>query len=208
VTDEVQPNHRNDPHGARRLVTLPNILSLSRLVLLPVVLLFMFRHQGVAAVVVMGVCWLTDALDGVAARRLHLVSNLGRALDHVVDKIWIGTVLVVLVWLHGLPLYIAGAVILRDVLILAGSVAIMSSRGTFVSSDMVGKVTGFAFALMIVYYTLDVPALAPYRTVVNIVVAVLIAVSFVNYSYSFLRRMTRLRLPGEEHSAENGGRPR
>ncbi|MFO7650247.1 MAG: CDP-alcohol phosphatidyltransferase family protein [bacterium] len=204
---EAQNDH-GDGQSASRLVTLPNILSLSRLVLLPIILVFLFRREGLAAVGVMAVSWLTDAFDGIAARRLHLVSNLGRALDHIVDKIWIATVLVVLVWLRGLPLYIAGAVILRDILILAGSVAIMRSRGTFVSSDIVGKITGFAFALLIVYYTLDLPALAQYRSPANIVVAVLIAVSFVNYTYVFLRRMTRLRLPGEETAAENGERPR
>lgn len=207
MTDRSPADHA-DAQSASRLVTLPNILSLSRLVLLPIVLVFLFRRQGLAAVGVMAVSWLTDAFDGIAARRLHLVSNLGRALDHIVDKIWIATVLVVLVWLRGLPLYIAGAVILRDILILAGSVAIMRSRGTFLSSDLVGKITGFAFALLIVYYTLDLPALAHYRSPANIVVAVLIAVSFANYCYVFLRRMTRLRLPGEDVAADNGERPR
>ena len=146
----------------------------------------------------MVVSWITDGLDGYLARKLNQVSNLGRVLDHLVDKIWIATVLVVLVSLRGLPVYIAAAVILRDLLILAGSLVIMRTRGSFVSSDVLGKITGAAFALMIVYYTLDLPVLAGYRTLVNITVTVLIVVSFLNYLTVFLRWMGKFRLPSDQ----------
>jgi cardiolipin synthase len=189
---------RNGHTTAARIVTIPNILSVSRMILLPLVLLFLFKHQGIAAVAVMLVSWSTDALDGYLARRLHQVSNLGRVLDHLVDKVWIGSVLVTLVFTRGLPLYLAGAVILRDVLILAGSGVIMKARGSFVSSDVVGKITGLAFALLILFYTLDVPALAKYKSAVDFGVAVLVVVSFLNYVTVYLRVMARFRLPGEE----------
>ena len=189
---------RNGHTTAARIVTIPNILSVSRLVLLPLVLLFLFKRQGIAAVAVMLVSWSTDALDGYLARRLHQVSNLGRVLDHLVDKVWVGSVLVTLAFTRGLPLYLAGAVILRDVLILAGSGVIMKARGSFVSSDVVGKITGFAFALLIVFYTLELPALAGYKAAVDFAVAVLVVVSFLNYATVYLRVMARFRLPGEE----------
>jgi cardiolipin synthase len=189
---------KNGHTTAARIVTVPNILSVSRLLLLPAVLLLLFNHQGTAAVAVMLVSWSTDALDGYLARRLHQVSNLGRVLDHLVDKVWIGSVLVTLVFTRGLPLYLAGAVILRDLLILAGSGIIMKARGSFVSSDVVGKITGLAFALMILFYTLELPALAKYKAAVDFGVAVLVVVSFLNYVTVYLRVMTRFRLPGED----------
>lgn len=183
--------------GASHLITVPNLLSVSRLLLLPVILLLLVRRQGVPAVALMAVSWLTDALDGLLARRLHQVTNLGRVLDHLVDKIWVGTVLVALVWIRNLPLYIAGAVILRDLLILAGSAVIMKCRGSFVSSDVVGKLTGCAFAVMIVYYTVGLP-LTQLKPYVDYTVTVLVAVSFLNYLAGFLRRMGKFRLPDEE----------
>jgi cardiolipin synthase len=192
-------DHRNGLLGAARLVTVPNLLSLSRLVLLPVVLLLLARNQDVAALAVMVVSWATDGLDGFLARRLCQVTDLGRVLDHLVDKIWTGAVLVTLVYLRGLPLLIAAAVILRDVLILAGSLVIMRSRGSFVSSDVLGKITGFAFALLVVYYTLNLPALAAYKAYVDYTVGILIVVSFLNYVTVFLRRMGRFRLPADEN---------
>ena len=189
---------RNGHSTAARIVTIPNILSVSRIVLLPIVLLLLFKRQNAAAVAVMLVSWSTDALDGYLARKLNQVSNLGRVLDHLVDKVWVGSVLVTLVFLRNLPLFLAAAVVLRDLLILAGSGVIMKLRGLFVQSDVVGKITGFAFALMIVFYTLDVPALMKYKSAVDFIVTVLVVVSFLNYLTVFLRRMVRFRLPGEE----------
>jgi len=191
------PNENGHPTAAR-IVTIPNILSVSRILLLPIVLLLLFKRQNTAAVVVMLISWSTDALDGYMARRLGQVSNLGRVLDHLVDKVWVGSVLVTLVYLRNLPLFLAAAVILRDLLILAGSGVIMKARGLFVQSDVVGKITGFAFALMIVFYTLDLPALMKYRSAVDFIVTTLVVVSFLNYLTVFLRRMSRFRLPGED----------
>ena len=189
---------RNNHSTAARIVTVPNILSVSRIILLPIVLLLLFKRQNAAAVAVMLVSWSTDALDGYLARKLGQVSNLGRVLDHLVDKVWVGSVLVALVFIRDLPLFLAAAVILRDLLILAGSGVIMKARGLFVQSDVVGKITGFAFALMIIFYTLELPALMKYKSAVDFIVTVLVVVSFLNYVTVFLRRMARFRLPGEE----------
>jgi len=201
VTDHSSAPSEQGKNGhttASRIVTVPNILSVSRIVLLPVVLLLLFKRQNAAAVAIMTVSWCTDALDGYLARKLKQVSNLGRVLDHLVDKVWVGSVLVTLMFLRNLPFFLAAAVILRDLLILAGSGVIMRYKGSFVSSDVVGKITGCTFALMIVFYTLEVPALMKYKSAVDSVVTVLVVVSFLNYVTLFLRRMGRFRLPGEE----------
>jgi cardiolipin synthase len=189
---------KNGHPAAARIVTIPNILSVSRIILLPIVLLLLFKRQNVAAVAVMLISWSTDALDGYLARKLGQVSNLGRVLDHLVDKVWVGSVLVTLAYIRNLPLLLAAAVILRDLLILAGSGVIMKTKGSFVSSDVVGKITGCAFALLIIFYTLGVPALMKYKSAVDFVVTVLVVVSFLNYVAVFLRRVARFRLPGEE----------
>ncbi len=197
------------PGGEKTVLTIPNLLSLSRLFFLPAVLFFLFRRQALAAVALMLVSWSTDALDGYLARKLKQVSDTGRVLDHLVDKIWVGSVLISLVFLSGLPLYIAGAVIIRDLLILAGSALLMKVRGSFVSSDVVGKITGCAFALLILFYTLRSDAgngilsgvilhIDRFRDFVNYTVLVLIVVSFLNYLGVFLRLMTKFRLPGEQ----------
>lgn len=153
--------------------------------------------------------WSTDALDGHLARRLNQVSNTGRVLDHLVDKIWVALVLLTLVFISDLPLYIVGAVVLRDILILAGSAFLLKVRGALVSSDVVGKLTGCAFALLILFYTLTLdpgkgflsrvaPVIYRSKPFADWTVLVLIVVSFINYLVIFLRIMVKFRLPGEQ----------
>ena len=71
-----------------RIVTLPNALSLLRILMIPVfVWLYCAKkayHWSAAVVVATG---LTDVLDGLLARRLHMESNLGRVLDPLADKL-------------------------------------------------------------------------------------------------------------------------
>lgn len=207
MNGEVEKNSDKD---RVRILTVPNLLSISRLVMLPLVLFFLLRQEAVAAMTVMFISWFTDTLDGYLARRLKQVTNIGRALDHLVDKIWVGSVLITLVFISALPLVIAGAVLVRDLLILAGSAVVMKVKGSFVSSDVVGKITGCAVALLILFYTLSSDAgnslLSPFlsrldslKTFADYTVLVLIVVSFINYLVIFLRIMVNFRLPGEEN---------
>jgi len=202
------PDNKLQHDNQTKLVTIPNILSISRLFALPLVLFFIFQRQSMAAILTMLLSWATDALDGFFARRLNQVSDTGKVLDHLVDKIWIAAVLVTLVYISDLPLYIASVVIFRDLLILAGSFLLMKTRGKLVSSDAVGKITGFAFALLILFYTLSIdrgtgflsnliPSLESYKVFVNFTVVILVVVSFLNYLVFFLRVMLKFRFPGE-----------
>lgn len=72
------------------ILTIPNLLSLLRLVLVPVCLQLYLRAdthaQFLAAGLVLGLSCLTDALDGLIARKFHMISTLGKILDPLADK--------------------------------------------------------------------------------------------------------------------------
>ena len=78
--------------GEDRVVTIPNVLSLARLLCVPVFLVLLFRHpvHRVAAAYLLSVLGATDWMDGYAARHLHQVSNLGTVLDPVADRVLLG----------------------------------------------------------------------------------------------------------------------
>jgi len=88
-------------------------------------------------------------------------------------------------------MYIAAAVIGRDLLILVGSFVIMDRRRHLVSSNVVGKVTGLAFAVLMMLYIIDqgYPWLHTPKMVMLWIVTGLIAVSFVNYVIVYVRHM-------------------
>ncbi|MEM2174933.1 MAG: CDP-alcohol phosphatidyltransferase family protein, partial [Candidatus Micrarchaeia archaeon] len=107
------------------ILTIPNILSISRLIFLPLILLFLSKNLYFLSLIFISLSWLTDAFDGYLARKLNQVSDLGKILDHLVDKIWVGTILVTLVITKNLDFKIVAAIIIRDLLITAGFIFLM-----------------------------------------------------------------------------------
>lgn len=84
-------------------MTLPNIITLGRLVLIPVFILVFYlpyRWSAIVAAFIFLVAALTDLLDGYLARRLQQTSRFGAFLDPVADKLIVGSALVMLVDLH------------------------------------------------------------------------------------------------------------
>ena len=102
-----------------RLLTVPNVLSALRLALVPVfVWLFVTRREE-AAVVLYGLGASTDWLDGYIARRTGQITELGRLLDPLADRIYIAALVVALTIRGVLPLWLAVGIVGRDALLLA-----------------------------------------------------------------------------------------
>ena len=124
-----------DLMGAR-VLTLPNVLTLLRLLAIPVVLLLLFAHRDVAAVTVFVLAAITDFLDGMIARRWGGDSYLGTVLDPVADRLMLSSVAVVLTIRGILPFPVVAILVGRDVFALVGSLAF---RGK-IRVNKVGKV--------------------------------------------------------------------
>ena len=118
-----------------RVLTLPNVLTLLRLIAIPVVLLLLFAGRDVLAVMVFVLAAITDFLDGVIARRWSGASYLGAVLDPVADRLMLSSVAVVLAIRGLLPFPIVAILVGRDVIALVGS---LSFRGK-IKVNKVGK---------------------------------------------------------------------
>ncbi|MBQ7916265.1 MAG: CDP-alcohol phosphatidyltransferase family protein [Firmicutes bacterium] len=70
-----------------RIFTIPNILSMVRILLIPVFVDLYFKEKALLAGVVLVLSGLTDTLDGYIARRFNLITNLGKVLDPIADKL-------------------------------------------------------------------------------------------------------------------------
>jgi cardiolipin synthase len=101
------------------LLTIPNLLSLARIGLIPVFMSFLLTGQDALALGVLVVTAVTDFLDGFLARRLHQVTRLGRVLDPIADRLMILTATLGLMYRGFLPLWLVLAVLARDVAMLA-----------------------------------------------------------------------------------------
>ncbi len=117
-----------------RIITVPNLLTVFRMVLIPVFVSLLFYQRFVLALGVFVVAGVTDGLDGLLARRFNQKSQLGTILDPIADKLMLVTAFVVLsmrsvfpqpVPSHlPIPFWVTVAVISRDVFILVGAAAI------------------------------------------------------------------------------------
>lgn len=153
-----------------RIVTVPNLLTVFRMVLIPVFVSLLFYQRFVLALAVFVLAGVTDGLDGLLARRFNQKSQLGTILDPIADKLMLVTAFVVLsmrsVFPQPLPshlpvpFWVTVAVISRDVFILVGAAAINIVTGfRGFRPSMLGKIntTVQIFAIAAIIFAASVP---------------------------------------------------
>src|SRR5688572_5670001 len=156
-----------------RIVTLPNLLTVFRMVLIPVFVSLLFYQRFILALAIFILAGVTDGLDGLLARRFDQKSQLGTILDPIADKLMLVTAFVVLsmrvVFPQPLPphlpvpFWVTVAVISRDVFILVGAAAINivtgfrgfrpSWLGKLNTTVQIVAITIIMFAASVPYYT-------------------------------------------------------
>lgn len=143
--------------GARTktsMLNIPNLLTLLRILLVPVFVILLIQGHFLKAVLVFVLAGLTDALDGFLARVLHQKTDLGLYLDPLADKALIITSFVTLSVMGLIPPWLAVLVISRDFIILLGiSVMTLMSIPFEIKPTVVSKFTT-AFQLLTVFAVL------------------------------------------------------
>lgn len=171
--------------GASRW-SIPNALTLARLPLAAAGAYFLWLREYVGlAVGFIVAAALTDVLDGLAARRLGQITDFGKKLDPVVDKVAIGGVGLVLVLKYGVPWWIFAAAVARDVAIVLSACLIIFSRRVVIPANFWGKA---AAAAMVCYGVAAV--LSPgsgLATLLLWVVLAAIIISSASYGCDFYR---------------------
>lgn len=108
-----------------RSMTIPNLITIARLIMVPVVVVMIGQGLWTGAFLLFVVAGISDAADGIIARRFHLRTELGAYLDPLADKALLVSIYVTLSVVGVLPGWLAVVVVSRDVMIVA---AILVSR--------------------------------------------------------------------------------
>ena len=128
-----------------RLLTIPNAISFLRIALVPVfALLIVDRDTTAVGFTVFAVVLATDWLDGVVARGMGQVSEVGKVLDPLADRIAIAAGLVALVARDAFPLWAALPILLRDALVLVAGTLLLARGGKRIDVRFIGKVATFS----------------------------------------------------------------
>ena len=134
------------------LLTHPNTLTLFRIIAVPVIVVLLMvpnRFTCLLAGLIFSAAAITDYFDGYLARRYGLVSNLGKVMDPVADKLLVASSLIMLTSLGWMPAWIACIIIGRE-LAISGLRNIIAQNKQDVSASSLGKYkTGFQIAAII-----------------------------------------------------------
>src|SRR6266508_2501455 len=115
--------------GTDRVLTIPNVLSLLRIAAIPAfVALIVDRDTSFLGLVVFGLVLSTAWVDGAIARATGQVSELGKILDPVSDRLAIAAGLIALVARGAFPLWAALLILVRDAVVLLAGLALLASR--------------------------------------------------------------------------------
>lgn len=123
------------------MFNLPNLLTLARILATPVIVILLYLHGPVLAwltALLFAAACLTDLVDGKLARGRGEVTAMGKFLDPLADKVLIGSVLIMLAWMHVAPAWVVVLIICREMAV-TGVRAMAAERSIVMAADRWGK---------------------------------------------------------------------
>lgn len=147
-----------------------NLLSLSRILLAIPTGVAVWNDWKAIAVGLFVVAALTDYLDGFVARKTGSISELGKILDPLADKVYVAVSVLLMLVLGIVPLWFVAVVLGRDILILLGGVYVEKRTGVVLPSNWVGKWAVGALSLTLLLMYLGVEGIP---TTVGVVITLL-----------------------------------
>ena len=174
-------------------VTLPNWLTLGRIVLIPVfmvALLGNIRHGDLIAVIVFSVAAATDSLDGYLARSRQAITTVGKLLDPLADKLLVSAALISLVELNRLAAWVAMVIIAREFSV-TGLRLIAAAENVVIAASPWGKIKTTLQVAAIIALILDDPP----HTATTVLVACAVAATIWSGIEYFIASRDLLRAP-------------
>ena len=166
-------------------MNLPNKLTMARVIMIPFFVIFMLTGWGGEAskwiiLAIFIVASLTDLLDGHIARKHNLVTNFGKFMDPLADKLLVCSAMICLVEMGRIPAWIVIVIISRE-FIISGFRLIASDNGRVIAASYWGKFKTTFQMVMICLMIANIEALSVLTTIVMWVALVLTVVSLVDY---------------------------
>ena len=166
-------------------MNLPNRLTILRTLMIPVFLFFLLTDYAGncskwIAVIVFILASLTDFLDGHIARKYNLVTNFGKFMDPLADKLLVSSAMIALVGMHRLSSIVAIIIIARE-FIISGFRLIASDNGIVIAASYWGKFKTTFQMISVVLLIFNIPVLSTLTTIIVWIALALTVISLVDY---------------------------
>lgn len=167
-------------------MNLPNKLTILRVIMIPFFVFFLLCQGGenrtfrMIAVLLFIIASLTDLLDGKIARKYNMVTNFGKFMDPLADKLLVCSALICLIELGQLPAWMVIVIISRE-FIISGFRLVASDNGVVIAASYWGKFKTTFQMIAVILLILDIPALRLVSTLCVWVALALTIISLVDY---------------------------
>lgn len=165
-------------------MNIPNLLTISRILLVPVFIIFIINNEFDKALLIFIIAGLTDSIDGLIARLFNQKTQLGAYLDPAADKLLLTSAYITLAIKNILPNWLSVIVVSRDVIILLGIVVlVLMNKEVKIKPSIISKITTALQILTVIFVILT--AGAPSAVILPLIVltTVFTIASGIDYIY-------------------------
>ena len=177
-------------------MNLPNKLTVMRVILIPFFVAALLYENGssqtmrIVANVIFIVASLTDLFDGKSARKYNLVTNFGKFMDPLADKLLVCSALICLIQLGQLPAWVVIIIISRE-FIISGFRLVAADNGIVIAASYWGKFKTTFQMIAVILMIFNIPALATVTMIMLVIAVVLTVISLVDYVAKNIEVLTK-----------------
>ena len=165
-------------------MNLPNKLTLLRVIMIPFFLIFLLLditpYDKWIALAIFVIASLTDLADGKIARKYNLITNFGKFMDPLADKLLVCSAMIAIIELERIPAWIVIVIIARE-FIISGFRLVASDNGVVIAASYWGKFKTTFQMIMVILMIVDIPQLQIVTTIIMYIALVLTIVSLIDY---------------------------
>lgn len=165
---------------------IPNILTIIRFILVPVIYTAVINKRFLTALIIFTISAITDILDGFIARKFNYITDIGKLMDPLADKLTQISLLLALSFLKILPWWIFAIVFLKELVLVISASVLYSKKDVVVYSKWYGKLatTLFYLAIVISLITNQFNIIIPFRIDLYLYYLAILATVFSLIMYS------------------------
>ena len=163
-----------------KIWNVPNVLTMIRLLLIPVYWVLMSRDYYYPALAVYVVASLTDLADGYIARKYNQITNFGKLMDPLADKLLVCSGMICLIALDRIPSWIVCIIVARE-FVISGFRLIAAEQGIVIAASYWGKFKTTFQMIMVILMIMNVSVLQPLTTLIMWIATILTVISLVDY---------------------------
>ncbi len=180
----------------KEILTIPNLLSLFRLLLIPVYIILYLKAETQAdlylAASILAVSCLTDLIDGKIARHFNMISNVGKILDPLADKLTQFSLIICLLSRYKTLQYIVPLFIIKESFqLIAGGISIVKNGKMLKGAQLTGKIsTTVLFISLIILVLMDqLPETAV--TIITLIDYIFLFIAFADYIWVYIKKNSK-----------------